>query len=42
MEVSGVGGFSEYDFLESSNCENLEISKSMSVQDDVEIEERYI
>ena len=42
MEVSGVGGFSEYDFLESSNCENLEISKSMSVQDDVEVEERYI
>lgn len=42
MEVSGVGGFSEYDFLESSNCENLEISESMSVQDDVEIEERYI
>jgi hypothetical protein len=27
MEVSGVGGFCEYDFLESSNCENLEISK---------------
>ena len=42
MEVSGVGGFSEYDFLENSNCENLEITKSMSVQDDVEVEERYI